>query len=384
MLTRRACLTLAAGAGIHRFNAAPKYKAAIIGHTGQGNYGHNWDLTWNRIPSVEVVAVADPVEQGRERAMRRSGALRGYADYREMLAKEKPNLVVIAPRWADQHLAMVKAAAEVRAHILLEKPFAQSLPEADEIAAIADRNKIRIQAGHAARFCPTMQHVMKMLALGEIGQIVEMRARGKEDQRAGGEDMVVLGTHAFDLMRLVAGDPVSVTASVTQKNKGIVPADRRQCKELTGWVAGDAVDAAFTFANGVPGHFASKAATPNPPPDRCGLWIYCTKGAIFINLGTSRTAEGFLLRSASWMALPGKQQWEPLPWTGPEVEGTFDRANNGAAVDLLAAIEQNREPLCSARDGRWTIEMVAGVYRSQMTGRRVSFPLEDRRDPLQP
>ena len=76
-MTRRTYLSLA-GAGLLRAAGGTRFKAAIIGDTGHGNFGHNWEFTWNRIPSVEVVAVADPSETGRTRAMERSGARRGY------------------------------------------------------------------------------------------------------------------------------------------------------------------------------------------------------------------------------------------------------------------------------------------------------------------
>ena len=81
-------------------------RAAIIGHTGRGDYGHGLDVLFNDLPGVQVVAIADPVAAGREAAAKRCGALRQYADYREMLAKEKPQLVSIAPRWSDQHHAV--------------------------------------------------------------------------------------------------------------------------------------------------------------------------------------------------------------------------------------------------------------------------------------
>jgi hypothetical protein len=76
-----------------------RYRACIIGHTGRGNYGHDWHTAFAGLPNVEVAAVADPVEQGRLAAMKASRAARGYADYREMLGKEKPDLVGIFPRF---------------------------------------------------------------------------------------------------------------------------------------------------------------------------------------------------------------------------------------------------------------------------------------------
>ncbi len=68
-------------------------KDAIIGRTSRGNFGHNLDLVFNDRHGIEVVAVADPDATGRARARERSRARAAYADYREMLEKERPELV---------------------------------------------------------------------------------------------------------------------------------------------------------------------------------------------------------------------------------------------------------------------------------------------------
>src|SRR5690349_18114136 len=111
----------------------PPFRAAIIGHTGYGNYGHSHDLIFNGREDVNLIAVADADAAGRSQATARSHALRSYADYRQMLEKEKPNLVCIAPRWTDEHHAMAKAALQAGAHLYVEKPFTQTLAEADEL-----------------------------------------------------------------------------------------------------------------------------------------------------------------------------------------------------------------------------------------------------------
>src|SRR6188508_1885040 len=73
-------------------------RVAIIGHTGHGNYGHGIDTVWSSVAGMDVVAVADPDPAGRAAAVKRTRALREYADYREMLQREKPDLVGIGPR----------------------------------------------------------------------------------------------------------------------------------------------------------------------------------------------------------------------------------------------------------------------------------------------
>src|SRR6266508_6962436 len=95
------------------------YRVAVIGRTGKGNYGHGLDVVWTAVDNVEIVAVADENEKGRADAARRLKAKNAYADYREMLAKEKPHIVSVADRWLDQHRDMVVACAEAGASIFL-------------------------------------------------------------------------------------------------------------------------------------------------------------------------------------------------------------------------------------------------------------------------
>ena len=131
MTRRKLLVTSASGtllAAAADYSPKRKYRAVIIGHTGQGNYGHDWDTAWHGISAVEVAAVADANEQGRKAAIARIGnGAKGYSDYREMIAREKPAIVNICPRTLGERLPMVTAAAEAGAHILMEKPFAQSL-----------------------------------------------------------------------------------------------------------------------------------------------------------------------------------------------------------------------------------------------------------------
>src|SRR5215211_7203200 len=83
--------------GVWAARERPKYRACVIGHTGRGGYGHGLDTAFQKVPGVTVVGLADPDEKGRAAAARRAGAVRAYADYREMLARERPNLVAIGP-----------------------------------------------------------------------------------------------------------------------------------------------------------------------------------------------------------------------------------------------------------------------------------------------
>jgi predicted dehydrogenase len=379
MLDRRTALMAAFAPWLHgAWQPSKPYRAAMIGHTGRGDYGHGWDTAWNRFPSVEVVAVSDPDDSGRKLAMSRSRAARGYRDYREMLAKERPDLVTICPRWADQRVAMVRAAAECGAHILMEKPFAQNLSDADAMIEIADARKIRIQVGHTARVMPVTRLARQLVAGGGLGQILEARARGKEDRRAGGEDLMVLGTHTFDLWRHLLGDPLWVFAHVSEKGGELRPAMLREASEPVGKIGGDNIAAMFAFPGGVHAYFGSMT-NDGPPSRRFGATFYASRGFVYVPLTAVPSVAPYVLRDPAWVSDRDGAKWERIDYPPGERFATREDANHAMAADLLHAVENRREPVCNARDGRWAIEMVAGIYESQFAHAPVPFPLRTRR-----
>jgi len=380
-------LTAAAGP----LGAAPvgtrKYRAGVIGHTGHGNYGHGLDTVWNAFDFVDVAAVADPDDAGRAQAMEKNGAKRGYRDYREMLTKEKPDVVSIGPRWMDQRVEMVTAAAEAGAHIYLEKAFARDLAEADQIVGVVQKNKVKLQMAHQMRGSPFARGVKDLLERGDLGDVQEIRIRGKEDRRAGGEDLVVLGSHVCDLTRMFLGDPQWVFAHVTRNGAGISAGDVHQATEPIGPIAGNQIAAMFAFANGVHAYFGSKASGKTHPL-RFGTYIYGSEGVVYLPNAIYPEGQPYILRSASWMPLEGKT-WEKLP-AKEDIPGMSmirgegrQIANALMALDLFEAIETGKKPFCSEIDGRWTTEMISGIYQSQKTGGPVRFPLRERRHPLE-
>src|SRR5437773_7548860 len=181
----------------------PNYRVAVIGRSGRGNYGHGLDVVWREIKNAQIVAIADENETGRVAAQKRLGAKNAYADYREMLKKERPHIVSVADRHLDLHRDMVIACAEAGASIFLEKPMCRDLVEADAMVAACEKHHVKLAIAHQTRYSPRLQRVKDLIADGRIGTLLEMRGRGKEDSRAGGEDLMVLGTHIMDLMRFI-------------------------------------------------------------------------------------------------------------------------------------------------------------------------------------
>src|SRR5262249_32701691 len=159
----------------------------IIGHTGRGGYGHGLDMAFQGLPGVAVVGLADPDEAGRRGAARRTGAARAYADYRGMLERERPHPAAIWPSDPAHRAEMTWAAASAGAHVFVEKPMATSPDEADAMVAASKENNIKIAVAHQIRLAPAIVHLKELIDDGLIGDLLEVRARGKEDSRAGGE-----------------------------------------------------------------------------------------------------------------------------------------------------------------------------------------------------
>ena len=360
----------------------PRLKAAVIGHTGRGDYGHGLDVVFKDLPGVEVVALADAGAEtaAREKAAARAGAPRHYADYREMLRNEKPQLVSIAPRWTDQHHAMAMAALGAGAHLLTEKPFMRTPAEADEVLAAADRAGRKIAVAHQMRLAPSVVHVKSAIDAGLIGELLQMDAWGKQDGRAGGEDMLVLGTHLFDLMRLFAGDAQWCTARVLHKGRDVTPADARATGEDIGPVAGDEVFAQFGFDRGVNATFNSRGRM-REGVGHWGIEFTGSKGSA--RLLADIEPRVFVTKPAAWGDGGRNDAWTPLqtPAGSGAAKGT-DGANRRVVNDWLEAIRADREPACSGRNGAKAIEMVMAIYRAGLTKTRVALPLAERDHPL--
>ncbi len=379
---------LVLGASLARRNVSPaadspkQYKAAVIGRTGRGDYGHGLDTIFNDLDNVDVVAIADESEKGLLKAAERCCAKRTYLDFHEMLEKEKPNLVSVAPRQPDCHKEMALAAIEAGAHIYMEKPITESPDEADAILEAATAKKRKIGVAHVRRFKDHFLLMQKLLREGLVGDILDIRFQGKQDRRVGGEDLIVLGTHDMDIMRFILGDPKWCFASVMEDGRAITPDDARKGNEPY-TVAGTTIRAEFAFGKNIHCRWDSvKCDGWNRNYDHKGKSINKWGFDIF---GTKRILShqesiGTFVLDFPFVAPNDRDvQWKPLA-----EYGSFERPPHltHPMRDLIHAIETDTSPQCSGKDARWAVEMVCAVYRSQLEGWRVSFPLQKRAHPL--
>jgi predicted dehydrogenase len=363
---------------------AKPYRVAVIGRTGKGNYGHGLDVVWKAVENVEIVAVADPDAKGRAAAAARLGARNAYADYRRMLDKERPQIVSVADRYLDAHRDMVVACAEARANVFLEKPMSPTLAEADDMVKACEMHHVKLAIAHQTRYSPRLKRVRDLIDAGRLGDLLELRARGKEDARGGGQDLMVLGTHLFDLMRLLAGDARWCFARVTQDGKPVTRAEVREGGEGMGPVAGDQVVAGYGFDKGVSATFASHRAR-HGAGSRFGLQVYGSRGVIQLTTGSLPAA--YFLEDPSWFPGRSKAAWQEITSAGlgkpePLKDGGLGQGNVWIVRDLIEAIEKDRQPLGSIYDGRAALEMILAVYEAHRLKGPVDLPLKNRKHPL--
>lgn len=360
------------------------YRVAVIGRTGKGNYGHGIDTVWLDFPDrAKIIAIADENSEGRAAASRRLNCDKTYADFRQMLEREKPDIVAICDRWLDRHPEMVIAAANARAHIFLEKPICPSLDQADAMIDACDKNHVHCAIAHQTRHTHRVARIRELISQGKIGEILEVRGRGKEDHRGGGEDLMVLGTHVLDLMRFFVGDPRWCFARIHEKGGLATKQNIRQGGEGMGPVLGDRIHATYGFDKGIIGSFSTCKAGEGIGA-RFGLTILGSKGSILI--GTGGLPPAFLIEDPSW-GLKGQAKWQPINSGGVGVPETQKDASLGAGnrlivEDLFEAIEKDRPPLGSLRDGRWALEMILAPYASHLANAPVELPLAKREHPL--
>jgi len=359
------------------------YRVAVIGRTGKGNYGHGLDVVWKSIDNVEIVAVADEDEKGRTAATERLKAKASYADYRQMLEKEKPQIVSVADRFLDGHRDMVVACAKAGASIFLEKPMCRSLAEADEMVKACEMHHVKLAIAHQTRYSPRLQRVKELIG-DKLGDIVELHGRGKEDTRGGGQDLMVLGTHIMDLMRFLAGDVQWCFARVSHEGKPATRADIKEGGEGMGPILGDHIAATYGFAKGVQGTFGTCKAKDGAGK-RFGLTVHGSKGIVQLSTGSLPMA--YFLDDPSWTPAKSKAPWQEITSEGlgkpePLKDGGLGQGNIWIVKDLIEAIEKDRQPLGSMYDGRAALEMILAAYESHRLKVPVDLPLKNRQHPL--
>lgn len=200
------------------------YKVAFVGTGGISRAHANYYVN---DPATEIVAACD-IDPEKLRGFREQFHVpRGYADYRELLERERPDLVSVCT-WHGTHSEISVAAAEAGVRgILAEKPMGRDLREARAMVAAAEAHGTKLAIHHQLRFAASYSAVRQAVAAGAIGAPVSLLWRT-------GGGMLNNGCHGIDLFRWMLGDPgwAGVIGQVERRSNRYergLPAEDKAC-----------------------------------------------------------------------------------------------------------------------------------------------------------
>jgi predicted dehydrogenase len=344
----------------------PEYRVGVIG-TGRiastmedESDVHPVSITgaFAAIPEARLVAGANRGAERLHAFGRRWGVAALYHDYREMLAREQLDIVVVAthpPLHAE--LVVAAAAAGVRG-IFCEKPMALSLAECDTIINACERAGTILLVNCTRRWAGEFHAVKELVESSEVGRLLHIVAhcegcKPTPEWVAETEGPLLHdGVHTFDILRFFAGDIASIQGTAT----------RRLRRELR---VEDTSYALIEFASGVDGVVITDELSEYA---RWDVELQCERAVVRLGWNPG------LWRSVP-MAFEAGRWWdlEPAPLPPP----TWEEASIvRAARDLVACIEHGGRPRCSGEDGRAAVEAIMAVYESQRRdGARVRLPV---------
>ncbi|MSP11833.1 MAG: Gfo/Idh/MocA family oxidoreductase [Chloroflexi bacterium] len=337
-----------------------KYRAALIGlgriASTIDDEVRNSPLTrlpyshmacYRAVPEIEVVAGADLYPEQREAFKNRWGLDNMYADYREMLAKEKPDIVSVTTSAKPRPGIVIDCANAKVPLIFAEKPLAFSLAEADAMLAACDKNGSKVAVGCTRRWDAYWNSARDLIDSGELGQVLQVTGYG----RAG---ISHNGSHLIDLIRYLAGGHVKwVFGEMESDEKAAGDEDMMG----NGYLAFD--NGARAYARMMPSGGAE--------------WAFEVVGenGHLRSVGDGREIEWWQKKEGG-----ARRELEQRQLTLPQ-----DIRSPGyrAVLDFIKCLDTGKEPTCSGVDGREALETAIALRQShRQGGSRVDLPLADR------
>lgn len=314
-------------------------------------------------PRTRLVALADIDAQRRAVVGKAFRVRRRFADYKEMLAVVRPDIVSIAT-WTDLHADMAVAACEAGVKgIWLEKPIAATLKDARRVVRAVEKHGVKMVVGHERRWGPGFRALKAELDSGRLGPIrtvngLVLSSAWPKVSRAqyGGGASFHDGTHMTDLFRWYAGEVADVRALAR--------------RDYGGRSIDNALHAMVRFTSGATGFFTAGDARDyfhfelDIQTDRARAIIGNNGARLFVT-DTSKQFTGF-------------RELQPVPF--PQHAGGAQNMFAGLIDDLIAQIETDAPSGSSGIDGYKAAEMLFAMYQSgERDGAPVTLPLGGRR-----
>ena len=323
---------------------------------------------------LEIIAVCDIVPEHMENVLAKHGiegdtSIKRYTDYRKMVQENKPELVSIATE-SGIHAEIALYCIENNINVIIEKPMAMSLQDADKIIELSEKKNVKVCACHQNRFNVAVQEMRKALESGRFGKLshgsIHVRWNRNRDYYTqapwrgtwaqDGGALMNQCIHGIDLLRWTFGDEVEEVYGQT----------RQQFHDYL--EAEDVGMAVVKFKNGA---IATVEGTTNVYPQNLEetLYIFGEKGTVKIGKSTNNIdVWDFVEESEADQKNKGLEE---------ATSNVYGNGHTSLFADMMDAIQNDRKPYVDAHAGRNALEMVLAIYKSQKEGKAVQLPLRD-------
>ena len=325
--------------------------------------------------NLEIVAVCDIKEEKMEELLAKYGlekdtSIKRYTDYQKMIEELKPELASIATE-SGIHAEIALNCIERGVNLIIEKPMAMSIEDADKIIDLAEKKNVKVSACHQNRFNVAIQKLRKALEDGRFGKLshgsIHVRWnrnaryyeqapwRGTWEQDGGA--LMNQCIHGIDLLRWMMGDEI----------EEIYGATRQQFHDYL--EAEDVGMAVIKFRNGAIGTIEG---TTNVYPKNLEetLYIFGENGTVKIG-GTSTN------NIDVWDFSVETEEDKENKGLEEETSNVYGNGHTSLFADVMDAIENDRKPYVDAVAGRNALEVVLSIYKSQKTAAPVKLPLNN-------
>lgn len=324
---------------------------------------------------LDLTAVCDIVPEHMQtllskHEMENNSYIKRYENYEEMLEKVQPDLVSIATE-SGKHAEIALYCIEHGVNVIIEKPMAMSMEEADKIIRLSEEKHVKVSACHQNRFNIAVQEMRKALETGRFGRLshgsihvrwnrnrnyyTQAPWRGTWEQDGGA--LMNQCIHGIDLLRWMFGGEIEEVYGQT----------RQQFHDYL--EAEDVGMAVVKFKNGA---IATIEGTTNVYPKNLEetLYVFGEKGTVKIG-GTSTN------NIDVWNFADETDEDSRKKGLEEATSNVYGNGHTSLFADVIDAIENDRQPYVDAYAGREALELVLAIYKSQKEGRAVQLPLSD-------
>ena len=293
-----------------------------------------------------------------------------YTDYHEMLEKEKPELAAVATE-SGRHAAIALDCIKAGCHLIIEKPIALSLADADAVIHAARERGVRVCASHQNRFNKSVQKIREAVENKRFGRMFYGTAhirwcrdreyysraawRGTWEQDGGA--LMNQCIHNIDLLRWMMGDEAEEVIGITDRlNHPYIEAE-------------DLGIALVKFKNG---SYGIIEGTTDLYPKNLEETLY-----LFGEKGTVKAGGQSVNRIEEWRCSDGLDDPQKvMKEFGEDPPNVYGYGHTPLYADVIDAIKNNREPYVNGEAGKRALELVLAVYKSAAEGRPVKLPLD--------